>query len=247
MILNVEGITKVYGENRVLEDISLSLSKGELVSVLGASGVGKSTLFNIIAGLLKPDKGIVSLAGESGMRDITGKSGEIAYMLQKDLLLEHKNVLDNVALPLVIKGVGKREARERAASYFESFGLSGTESSYPSALSGGMRQRAALLRTYLFSERIALLDEPFSALDAITKTDMYGWYIDMIDKMKLSVLLITHDIDEAILLSDRVIILKGHPARIEAEYAITREGKKSIDFSLSERFVEYKRMVRDVL
>ena len=175
----MENVSKSFGDKKVLESVSLTLEEGEIVCILGASGVGKSTLFHIISGLLMPDEGRVLLDGE----DVTGKPGKISYMLQKDMMLPYKTVLDNVALPLIIKktsGEGKiwpwrriRTAREKAAAYFEEFGLSGYEKKYPAQLSGGMRQRAALLRTYLFSQEVALLDEPFSALDTITKGKMH--------------------------------------------------------------------------
>lgn len=179
----MENVSKSFGDKKVLESVSLTLEEGEIVCILGASGVGKSTLFHIISGLLMPDEGRVLLDGE----DVTGKPGKISYMLQKDMMLPYKTVLDNVALPLMIKktsGEGKigpwrriRTAREKAAAYFEEFGLSGYEKKYPAQLSGGMRQRAALLRTYLFSQEVALLDEPFSALDTITKGKMHQWYL----------------------------------------------------------------------
>ena len=164
-ILKVKNITKSFDNEEIIRDISLELHEGEIVSLLGVSGGGKTTLFNIIAGLSVPDEGEVFLEEEN----ITGKPGQISYMLQKDLLLPYRTIVDNVALPLVIRGMDKNKAREKASGYFAEFGLEGTESKYPSQLSGGMRQRAALLRTYLFSEKVALLDEPFSALDMLTK------------------------------------------------------------------------------
>lgn len=206
MILQAEHITKAYGDNQVLQDISIHLEEGELVCVLGVSGVGKTTLFNILSGLVLPDRGQILLENE----DVTGKTGNLSYMLQKDLLLQHKTVLDNVALPLVLKGVKKKAAREQAAAYFKQFGLEGTELKYPSQLSGGMRQRAALLRTYMCGDRVALLDEPFSALDTLTRTAVQEWYLGVMEEIKLSTLFITHDIDEAILLSDRIYIMSGN-------------------------------------
>ena len=162
-ILKAENIYKSFGDNKVLKGASLTLNKGEIVSLLGVSGGGKTTLFNVLSGIHMPDSGKVWLNGE----DITGKPGNVSYMLQKDLLLPYRKVIDNVSLPLVIKGVGKKEARAQAEPYFKTFGLDGTQYRYPSQLSGGMRQRAALLRTYLSSNGVALLDEPFSALDTL--------------------------------------------------------------------------------
>ena len=163
--LEVIKISKSFDGNSVLKDISIELNKGELVCLLGVSGGGKTTLFNIISGLLTPDKGQVLLDG----KDITNQPGHISYMLQKDLLLPYRTIEDNTALPLLLKGMKKKEARIQVSPLFSQFGLEGTQKKYPSQLSGGMRQRAALLRTYMFSKDVALLDEPFSALDTITK------------------------------------------------------------------------------
>ena len=225
VILRAEHISKTYGEKKVLEDISIYLEQGELVSLLGVSGSGKTTLFNVLSGIIPPDEGKVYLKDQ----DVTSTPGSISYMLQKDLLLPHKKVIDNVALPLVLKGVKKAEAREKANPLFAEFGLEGTQYQYPSQLSGGMRQRAALLRTYLSSSGVALLDEPFSALD--------------MQHIDLSTLFITHDIDEAILLSDRIYILNGTPGTIKDEIVIQERKPRAADFALSEEFLEYKRRI----
>ena len=237
--LKVEGISKSFDGERVLEDISIALNKGELVSLLGISGGGKTTLFNIIAGLSRPDTGHVLLDGE----DVTGCPGRVSYMLQKDLLLPYRTIEDNVALPLIVKGMKKREARELASPYFRQFGLEGTQKKYPSQLSGGMRQRAALLRTYLFSGSVALLDEPFSALDMMTKKSVHDWYLKVMDEIHLSTLFITHDIDEAILLSDRIYLLTGKPGTITGEIVIKEPKPRAKDFQVTEAFLEYKKTI----
>lgn len=239
VILRAEHISKTYGEKKVLEDISIHLEQGELVSLLGVSGSGKTTLFNVLSGIIPPDEGKVYLKDQ----DVTSTPGSISYMLQKDLLLPHKKVIDNVALPLVLKGVKKAEAREKANPLFAEFGLEGTQYQYPSQLSGGMRQRAALLRTYLSSSGVALLDEPFSALDTLTKASVHKWYLEVMQHIDLSTLFITHDIDEAILLSDRIYILNGTPGTIKDEIVIQERKPRAEDFALSEEFLEYKRQI----
>ena len=242
-VLQVKGVSKSFENEKILRQISLELNEGEIVSLLGVSGGGKTTLFNIIAGLSIPDEGEVYLAGEN----ITGKPGKVSYMLQKDLLLPYRKIVDNVALPLIIRGMKKDEARRKASAYFEEFGLEGTEKKYPSQLSGGMKQRAALLRTYLFSEKVALLDEPFSALDMLTKGAIHEWYLDVMEKIKLSTLFVTHDIDEAILLSDRIYLLTGKPGMITKEIVVKEPKPRRKDFNLSEEFTEYKREILEHL
>ena len=241
--LEVKNISKSFDGRQVLLDISIELNRGELVCLLGVSGGGKTTLFNIISGLLMPDTGTVLLDG----RDITGQPGSISYMLQKDLLLPYRTIEDNVALPLLLRGVKKREARAQAAPIFAQFGLEGTEKKYPAQLSGGMRQRAALLRTYLFSRDVALLDEPFSALDTLTKSAIHQWFLDVMEKIRLSTLFITHDIDEAILLSDRIYLLSGSPGTITAEIVIREPKPRSADFNLTPEFLSYKRQILELL
>lgn len=243
MKLETKEISAAFGDKKVLEDIQIHLEEGELVSLLGASGVGKTTLFHIIAGLKLPDTGSVWLEGE----EITGKPGKISYMLQKDMLLPYKTVLDNVSLPLQIKKVKKKLARQEAKKYFKEFGLEGYEEKYPSQLSGGMRQRAALLRTYLFSGEVALLDEPFSALDTLTKSAMHEWYLSVMEQIHLSTLLVTHDIDEAIMLSDRIYVLAGKPGKIQAEIHIDREKPRSSEFLVSEEFLAYKKQIMELI
>ncbi len=238
--LEVKNVSFSYdGKNNVIEDIKISLEKKELICLLGVSGCGKTTLFNVISGLNKPGSGTVILDGE----DITGKPGKISYMLQKDLLLPYRTIEDNVVLPLIIKGEKKKIARKKATPYFKEFGLEGTQKKYPGELSGGMRQRAALLRTFMFSHNVALLDEPFSALDALTKSEIHNWYLDVMEKIKLSTIFITHDIDEAVLLSDRVYLLSGKPGRISNEIVIDEPKPRSSEFTLTEKFLKYKRQI----
>ena len=241
--LEVKNISKSFGGNHVLKNISIELNQGELVCLLGVSGGGKTTLFNIISGLLIPDNGQVLLDGN----DITNKPGHISYMLQKDLLLPYRTIEDNAALPLLLKGMNKKEARMQVTQLFSQFGLEGTQKKYPSQLSGGMRQRAALLRTYMFSKDVALLDEPFSALDTLTKSSMHKWYLNVMDKIQLSTLFITHDIDEAILISDRIYLLSGSPGEITEEIIIKENKPRGDDFNLTEEFMEYKRRILRLL
>ena len=183
----------------------------------------------------------------TGIKDITGCPGQISYMMQKDLLLPYRTIEDNVILPLLLKGEKKKEARKKVSLYFEEFGLEGTQKKYPRQLSGGMRQRAALLRTYMFSSDVALLDEPFSALDTLTKGEMHRWYLDVMDKIHLSTLFITHDIDEAILLSDRICLLSGKPGRVTEEIVIEEPRPRKKEFNLTEEFLEYKRRILERL
>ena len=241
--LEVQNISKSFDGKPVLQDISIELNRGELVCLLGVSGGGKTTLFNVISGLLRPDLGRVLLDGN----DITNQPGQLSYMLQKDLLLPYRTIEDNVALPLLLKGLKKKEARLRVSPMFAQFSLEGTQKKYPAQLSGGMRQRAALLRTYMFSQDVALLDEPFSALDTLTKSSIHKWYLDVMEKIHLSTLFITHDIDEAILLSDRIYLLSGSPGEITGEIIIKEPKPRRDDFNLTPEFLEYKRKILSLL
>jgi len=241
--LEVKNISKSFDGKCVLQNVSVELNRGELVCLLGISGGGKTTLFNVISGLLQPDCGRVLLDG----KDITNQPGHISYMMQKDLLLPYRTVEDNAALPLLMKGMKRKAARQRVNEMFPQFGLDGTQKKYPAELSGGMRQRAALLRTYMFSQDVALLDEPFSALDTLTKSSIHRWYLDVMERIQLSTLFITHDIDEAILLSDRIYLLSGSPGKITGEIVIKEKKPRREDFNLTEEFLGYKRRILDLL
>lgn len=241
--LKAEQITKSFDGTTIIQDVSLTLHEDELVCLLGVSGVGKSTFFHVLSGLAVPDSGRVLLGDE----DITGQTGRISYMQQKDLLLPHKRIVDNIALPLVLKGIPRKQAREQVCAGLAEFGLEGTQHKYPGQLSGGMRQRAALYRTYLFNSEVALLDEPFSALDAITKSQLHLWYLEMMGRLHMSAIFITHDIDEAIFLSDRIYIMSGTPGTITQELAITHPRPRTTRFTASKEFMEYKQQILDAL
>ncbi len=211
--VTIRGLSHTFaGAHRVavLDAIDLEAAPGAFVSLVGPSGCGKSTLLRVLAGLLRPEAGEELIDGESTV----GRPGSAAYMPQKDLLLPWRKALGNAVLGAEIAGAGKGEARERALALFERFGLEGFEDSWPSQLSGGMRQRLALLRTFLMPQRVLLLDEPFGALDAITRRDMHGWLQEVWRNDARTVLFVTHDVEEALVLSDVVYVLTPRPARI---------------------------------
>ena len=193
-------------ENPIFEKISLDVKKGEFVSVIGASGSGKSTLFKLVTGLLEPDQGEILINGrnESGKR-----LGSVGYMPQKDLLLPWRTVLDNVLLPLEVTKENKKSKLPEVREWLARFGLADYANSYPNELSGGMRQRAAFLRTLMIGKDLLLLDEPFGALDSMTKRNMHSWLLGLWGELQKTVLFITHDLEEAILLSDMIYVLKG--------------------------------------
>lgn len=241
-VLEAINITKKYQGRDVISNVNISLEEGETVCLVGSSGVGKTTLFQILSGLSKPDAGSVFLHG----KDVTSKTGEVGYMLQKDLLLPHFTIAENVALPLRIKKMHKLLAIEKGMRYFDQFGLSGYENAYPSQLSGGMRQRAALLRTYLFGKDVILLDEPFSALDELTRSDMWDWYLKISTELKLSTIFISHSIEEAVFLSNKVYVMAGQPGRIAGEINIVGKVRDN-EFRLSEEMQKYKRKILEEL
>ena len=251
-VLEAKGITQEYDGRVIIQDVSIHLERRELICLLGLSGSGKTTLFHVLSGLKRPREGHVFLDG----KEITGQPGSVSYMLQKDLLIPSKRIIDNVCLPLVVSGMGKTEAREKAAPLFERFGLSGTERQWPAQLSGGMRQRAAFLRTYLMGNDVALLDEPFSALDAITRTDLRTWYCQMAAELGMASVVITHDVDEAVTMADRIYVLCGNPGagvptEVGGEIKVPRAEALAAsdvdDFALTPDYVDCKRQVLELL
>lgn len=206
----ISNLSKKYKDKLILKDIDLHVYNEEVVSIIGPSGCGKSTIFNILSNLTTPDSGEVDI------------NGRFSYMYQKDLLLPYKNIMDNVSLPLILKGEKKKKSHETVKPYFSTFGLEGYENKYPHELSGGMRQRVNFMRTFVNSNDIMLLDEPFGALDSITRASMQNWLLDIKKEIKSTILLITHDIDEAIILSDRIYILSNKPAVVNKEVFVDK-------------------------
>jgi len=234
--LEVRGLSALYEDLPILDNLNITLKEGEFVSILGPSGCGKSTLFHHISGIMRPDKGEVRIDGE----DHTGSAGRVSYMHQKDLLMPWKKVIDNAALPLRLKGFSKQAAREKTLELFELFGLQGFEKAYPNQLSGGMRQRASLLRTYLCSRDIMLLDEPFGGLDAITRSRLQDWLTELLARLNVSVLFITHDLEEALYLSDRVYVLSDRPASIRGHFELDFPRPRQRSLMADPRFAELK-------
>lgn len=221
--LEIKNLSYSFGDNHILKDINIYVKENEMVAIVGSSGVGKSTLFNLIAGVLKKQSGEITIDGSD---DYIGK---VAYMLQKDLLFEHKTIINNVILPLIIAKIDKKVALEEGRKILKQFNLEKYADKYPKQLSGGMRQRVALIRTYMFKRNIFLLDEAFSALDAITKKELHKWYLNLKNEFNLTTLLITHDIEEAVFLSDRIYILANKPGEIIKEIKIEINPNEDID------------------
>lgn len=212
--LEIRGVSRIFSRDGkqvlALDKTSFTVEPGRFASIIGPSGCGKSTLFHIIAGLMKPTEGDVLACGES----ILEKPGTVGYMLQKDLLLPWRTILENVILGMEIQGISRKAAAEQALPLMEKYGLGGFDGHYPSELSGGMRQRAALLRTLLCDREIILLDEPFGALDAQTRFSMQGWLLRLWQDFHKTVLFVTHDIDEAIYLSDEILVFTPRPGTL---------------------------------
>ncbi|MCB9437529.1 MAG: ABC transporter ATP-binding protein [Anaerolineales bacterium] len=218
--LELTHITQSYREagSRLLaiQDVSLSVAAGEFVTIIGPSGCGKSTLLEVIAGLQQPDSGTIILKGES----LSNRLGRTAYMPQQDALLPWRTVLNNVILGQEVGRGHRRQAKQRAQELLPLFGLEGFAHSFPTQLSGGMRQRAALLRTFLMGKDILLLDEPFGALDAITRHELQAWLLQVWGHFGYTIVFVTHDVEEAITLSDRVIVLSTRPGHVVMEVAV---------------------------
>ena len=241
------GVSKTFRRGGVeipaLEKTSFRVAEGRFASIIGPSGCGKSTLFNIMAGLMPPTTGDVLADG----RSIACRAGTVGYMLQKDLLLPWRTILDNIILGLEIRGVPKKDAAARALPLMKKYGLGGFESHYPSELSGGMRQRAALLRTLLYDRDILLLDEPFGALDAQTRLSMQNWLLEIWQDFGKTVLFVTHDIDEAIYLSDVVFVFSPRPGRIRAEIPVELSRPRRAGDMATPGFMELKQRLLRLL
>jgi len=245
--IELRSISKIFrGKDHAvpaLEGISFKVLPGEFVTIIGASGSGKSTLFNICVGLLEPDEGEIMIDG----RTPENRAGMLGYMPQHDLLLPWRNVLDNVLLPLEIQGVPRREARQKAFEMLPHFGLETFENEYPSALSGGMRQRAALLRTWLMGSSTLLLDEPFGALDALTRMELRNWLLRVWQEFERTVMFITHDVEEAVYLGDRVIVLSARPGEIKHELMINLPRPRRQGMIAQSEFAQLVRELLEVL
>lgn len=227
----LKNVSKSFDEMEILRDINIEVKEGELVSILGPSGSGKSTIFNILTNLISSDNGEVEV------------SGELSYMYQKDMMVPWKKVIDNIGIPLIFKGDSKKNSREKVKKHIDEFGLSGFEYKYPSQLSGGMKQRANFLKTYLTSNDIMLLDEPFGALDSMTRRKMQKWLLDLTKKMNSTILFITHDIEEAILLSNRIYVISEKPAIIKGEIEVNLPKERNEDIVTSDKFVAIKKEI----
>jgi NitT/TauT family transport system ATP-binding protein len=214
MSVSIRGLGHSYAELRTIERLDLEVAEHEVVGLVGPSGCGKSTLLELICGLLEPGAGEIAVGAAT---TAPGRLGQCAYMPQSDQLLPWYSALDNATLGLRNRGLGKAEARDRAGALFSRFGLAGFERTAPAELSGGMRQRVAFLRTLIPGKPVLTLDEPFAALDAITRAEMQGWLAAALGADPRTVVLVTHDVEEALYLSDRVVVLSARPARVAAE------------------------------
>jgi ABC-type nitrate/sulfonate/bicarbonate transport system ATPase subunit len=245
----VDGLTHAFSSERageavrVLDGLSLSARPGEFVSLIGPSGCGKSTVLRVLAGLLVPDSGAACIAG----RSVVGRPGAATMQPQRDTLLPWKRCLDNALLGAVVAGVPAQRARADAAMLWDRFGLTGYEHAWPGELSGGMRQRLALLRAFLVPREVILLDEPLGALDAITRRDLQVWLEEVWEEDRRSVLLVTHDVDEAILLSDRVVVLSDRPAHLVADVAVALARPREAAMVTDQAFAQVRAQVIEAL
>ncbi|QDP38999.1 ABC transporter ATP-binding protein [Radiobacillus deserti] len=234
--LEVQHISKSFGEAFVLNDLNFSVKEGEFVSILGPSGSGKSTLFHLIGGLITPDGGNFLINGEN----VTNQKGKISYMPQSPSLFPWRTILKNVTLAAEIVGENKET---EAIHMLERAGLKGYEHVYPHQLSGGMKQRVAFVRSLLSPQSIICLDEPFSALDEFTRLDMQTWLMDLWQEQQKAILFVTHNIDEAIFLSDRVIVLSSKPATVKKEFVIPFSRPRLPNLLLEEKFLSLKKQI----
>lgn len=248
-LLAVDALSKTFsggtrrgsrGEVEAVVNLTFSVEEGEFLTIIGPSGCGKSTLLRLLAGLEQPDSGQVILQGQP-LPDSSDRQGRFGYMPQRDTLLPWRTVLDNVILGVELAGGSRDAARKEARLLLPLFGLDGFENNWPSTLSGGMRQRAALLRTFLAGYDILLLDEPFGALDALTRRMLQQWLLGVRTRFSKTILFITHDIDEALLLGDRMLVFSPRPGRITADLKIDLPHPRDENTILAPEFLALKR------
>jgi len=245
-LLELREISKTFGSVQAVRNLSLSIEAGEFVTVVGPSGCGKSTLFNIVAGLDEPDSGGILRFKGRGCH-AAELLGRVSFMPQRDLLLPWRNVIDNAILANEIEGANRTEARARALRMLPEFGLTGFEKQYPYQLSGGMRQRVALMRTFLFERELMLLDEPFGALDALTRTLMQRWLLDVWQHHRRTILFITHDVDEAIFLGDRVLVMSARPGHVKHARRVDLPRPRAASLVTSPGFIALKREILEAI
>jgi ABC-type nitrate/sulfonate/bicarbonate transport system ATPase subunit len=241
--IELRGVRQVFGETEALAPTDLTVSAGEFVSVIGPSGCGKSTLFNVVSGILRPTEGEAFIDGV----DVTGKPGRVGYMLQKDLLLPWKTALENITLGAGLRGRVDRRTRDAAAQLATQYGLGEFLDHFPHAMSGGMRQRVALMRTLSFAQDVMLLDEPFGALDSQTRFEMQSWLLSVWGEQESTVLFITHDVDEAVFLSDRIVVMSPRPGRIQEVLTVDLPRPRTLEMFTEPEFIRVKRRALDLI
>ncbi|WP_394231462.1 ABC transporter ATP-binding protein [Niallia oryzisoli] len=235
-LLHLDSITKSFSSEKIIDHLSLDVQAGEFVSILGPSGSGKSTLFHLIGGIFKPDEGEIRLNGET----INGQKGSISYMPQSPSLLPWRTVLQNVLLGQELQG---KKDYDTAVEMIEKAGLAGYTNAYPSQLSGGMKQRVSFIRALLSPQPVICLDEPFSALDELTRLDMQKWLLSIWEEHKRTILFVTHNIDEALFMSDRIVIMSKKPASITGEFIIPFSRPRDEELLLTDEFLAWKRKI----
>ena len=241
--LAAAGVSCRFGEVLALDDVSLTVDRGEFVAIVGPSGCGKSTLFNVISGLQRPSAGAVAIDG----RSVVGETGHVGYMLQKDLLLPWRTVIGNIVLGAALTRGATSRDRARAAGLATRYGLGGFLDHYPHALSGGMRQRVAFMRTLALGKDVLLLDEPFGALDSQTRLDMQMWLLSVCEDLAVTIVFVTHDVDEAIFLADRVVVMSARPGRIARAVPVMLPRPRGIETLTTVEFLDVKREVQAAL
>lgn len=241
--LAIDGLRCRFGQMVAVEDFSLTVAAGEFVSIVGPSGCGKSTVFNAVAGLMSPEAGHITMDD----RDVTGATGHVGYMLQKDLLVPWRTVVGNIVLHAALTRRVTAADRDEARRIATRYGLGDFINHYPHALSGGMRQRVALMRTLATHREVLLLDEPFGALDSQTRLEMQQWLLQVWSETGKTVLFVTHDIDEAIFLSDRVVVMSPRPGRIVEEHVVALARPRSLEILTDPAFIAMKRQLLTLL